>query len=276
MKGSRRSYVSALMRRFSIALVAAGLVLPVAACGHKSKDQKESAKSDTLPALTIGEDTPNLMLTWIDLRGGTHVEMKVSAVPAEGRKLVRVLISGDEAGTGDPIYVTDLTEPTPDGKFATRPMSRREWEDEIERRRGARVASLPDGEEDDRRPSPMPRRHRRGDPDRGPDLPQVPDLDDGPSPGDPSHKISIVIYGASWCGPCHQAMHYLDRRHVAYTFKDIEKDAGADQEMSAKLAKGHLRGGSIPVIDVGGRILIGYDADALDAAIKAASGGTAL
>jgi hypothetical protein len=40
--------------------------------------------------------------------------------------------------------------------------------------------------------------------------------------------------------------------------------------MSRKLEKAGTRGGSIPVIDVGGRVLIGFDPGALDAAVSAA------
>jgi glutaredoxin len=259
-----------------LALLAATSVAATG-CSKKSKNDV-TAKADTLPPLTIGEDTPNLMLTWIDPNGGTHVELKPSVVPDEGKKLVRVLISGDEAGTRDPIYIADLTNPEADGKFSTRLMPRSEWEEEIERRRGARVAA--NGDQDER-PSRDSRRSRPRlpPPARQPDLPQVPDLDDDhprPPSKDPAHGVNIVIYGASWCGPCHMAMKHLDQRHIAYAFKDIDKDPGADTELSGKLAKSHLHGGSIPVIDVGGRLIIGYDAGTLDKAIEQASGGTVL
>jgi glutaredoxin len=280
MKSLRRSGFGFVFRRLVMGLFAIVFVLSATACSKKSKDG-DSSKSDTLPPLTISDQTANLLLTWIDLRGGTHLEKKISDVPNEGRKLVRVLITGDDAGTGDPIYVTDLTAPSSDGKYTTRPMSRREWEDEIERRRGARVASLPD-DDNGSRPAPLPRPVPRGDshgdpgPGRTPDLPQVPDLDDSPPQKDPHQHLQIIVYGASWCGPCHKAMEHLDRKHIAYSFKDIDKDSDANREMSQKLQRNHLQGGSIPVIDVGGRLLIGYDPGALDRAIEQASGGTML
>jgi hypothetical protein len=43
--------------------------------------------------------------------------------------------------------------------------------------------------------------------------------------------------------------------------------------MQAKLAKAGKRGGSIPVLDVRGRILIGFDAPAVDAALRNPGGG---
>ena len=39
-------------------------------------------------------------------------------------------------------------------------------------------------------------------------------------------------------------------------------------EMQAKLVKAGWRGGSIPVLDVRGRILVGFDARALDQALR--------
>jgi hypothetical protein len=54
---------------------------------------------------------------------------------------------------------------------------------------------------------------------------------------------------------------------VKFVLHDIEKDSSAQREMQAKLAKAGARGGSIPVLDVRGRILIGFDARAVDEAL---------
>ena len=77
----------------------------------------------------------------------------------------------------------------------------------------------------------------------------------------------MIIYGASWCGPCHQAAAYFTKRGIKFIEHDIEKDSSAAREMQAKLAKAGARGGSIPVLDVRGRILIGFDQRAVDQAL---------
>jgi glutaredoxin len=82
---------------------------------------------------------------------------------------------------------------------------------------------------------------------------------------------AVVIYGASWCGPCHQAQAYLKKKGVPFVEYDIEQDSSRAREMQAKLAKAGMRGGSIPVLDVRGRILVGFDPRAVDQAL-----GTAL
>ena len=49
--------------------------------------------------------------------------------------------------------------------------------------------------------------------------------------------------------------------------KDIEKDPDAAQEMNGKLNRAGLRGGSIPVLDVRGRIFVGFDPQTVEEAL---------
>jgi glutaredoxin len=77
----------------------------------------------------------------------------------------------------------------------------------------------------------------------------------------------VVIYGAEWCGACHDAARYLRRKGIAYVEKDIETDPAAAKEMQQKLAKSGIRGGSIPVIDVRGKLMVGFNPGQLDAAL---------
>jgi glutaredoxin len=88
--------------------------------------------------------------------------------------------------------------------------------------------------------------------------------------------FTVIVYGASWCGACHEAVAYMKKRHIPVVEKDIEADEGAAKEMQKKLARAGVRGGSIPVIDVNGKILVGFEAHALESAVRAATGGTAL
>ena len=82
--------------------------------------------------------------------------------------------------------------------------------------------------------------------------------------------VVVVIYGASWCGPCHQTADWLEQRGVAYVMKDIEETPGARAEMEATLARVGRHGGAIPVIDVRGQILVGFDPSALAQALAKA------
>ena len=80
----------------------------------------------------------------------------------------------------------------------------------------------------------------------------------------------VVIYGAEWCGACHQAERYLRGKGIPYIEKDVEKDPGAAREMQEKLAKNGLRAGSIPVIDVRGKVMVGFNAREVEGALGAA------
>jgi hypothetical protein len=46
---------------------------------------------------------------------------------------------------------------------------------------------------------------------------------------------------------------------VPYQAKDIEKDPQAAAELKAKAAEGGVRTGSVPIIDVKGELLVGFD-----------------
>lgn len=74
----------------------------------------------------------------------------------------------------------------------------------------------------------------------------------------------ITVYSATWCAFCHAAKDYFDKLGVQYTDKDVEKVNGAGQEAVEKSGQ---RG--IPVIDIDGDIIVGFDRVKIDAALKA-------
>ncbi|HSX47425.1 MAG TPA: glutaredoxin family protein [Patescibacteria group bacterium] len=74
----------------------------------------------------------------------------------------------------------------------------------------------------------------------------------------------IIVYGAEWCAFCHMAMHYLDEKKVKYTYIDVDQDPKYVQEVTEKSGQ---RG--IPVLDMGGQIIIGFDRPKIDAALAA-------
>ena len=78
------------------------------------------------------------------------------------------------------------------------------------------------------------------------------------------NESSIIVYSATWCAFCHQAKDYFDKLGVKYTDKDVEKDPAAGLEA---VTKSEQRG--IPVIDIAGDIIVGFDRPKIDAALKA-------
>ena len=74
---------------------------------------------------------------------------------------------------------------------------------------------------------------------------------------------NVIIYGASWCAFCHAAKEYLDKLGVKYSYKDIDSDIELAKEAQTKSGQS-----AIPVIDVTGTIILGFDRPKIDAALK--------
>jgi glutaredoxin 3 len=73
-----------------------------------------------------------------------------------------------------------------------------------------------------------------------------------------------IIYSATWCAFCHAAKDYLDKLGVAYDDRDVEADPKNAEQCVTKSGQ---RG--IPVIDIDGDIIVGFDRPKIDAALKA-------
>lgn len=75
----------------------------------------------------------------------------------------------------------------------------------------------------------------------------------------------ITVYSTTWCGFCHTEMQWLDHLGFAYTAKDIEADKEAYDELMGKIG-GNFMG--VPVTDVAGDIILGFDRPKIQGAIK--------
>lgn len=186
-----------------------------------------------LPIVT--DASGDLLLTWIDDKGEFHVEQKVADVPTAARDVVRVTDPVKDPPKLDDVFVADLRSAGAEGTYPVRTMSRAEFE---------KIA--------------VERRQKNGG---------VLAAKAAESAPPEAARPAVIIYGASWCGPCHQAAAYLKQRGVPFIEKDIEQDGGAAREMQAKLATAGMRGGSIPVLDVRGKVLVGFDERAIDRAL---------
>jgi glutaredoxin len=74
----------------------------------------------------------------------------------------------------------------------------------------------------------------------------------------------VIIYGASWCGACKQAARFLSQKGVPFVEKDIEKEPAARSEMLTKAKAQGVSTSGIPVIDVRGKLLGGFDPGAVE------------
>jgi len=85
----------------------------------------------------------------------------------------------------------------------------------------------------------------------------------------------VVLYGASWCGACRQARQFFEREGIAFVDRDIERDPGARDEMNQKARAAGVPTTGIPVIDVRGTILTGFDERRIRQLLSASPGGGA-
>ena len=75
----------------------------------------------------------------------------------------------------------------------------------------------------------------------------------------------ITVYTTSWCAFCHTEMQWLDKLGIPYIAKDVEADKDAYEELLAKNG-GNYQG--VPVTDVAGDIILGFDRPRLQAAME--------
>ncbi|HTM45793.1 MAG TPA: glutaredoxin family protein [Polyangiaceae bacterium] len=244
-----------LAPRQLLPLMLAVCALSLIGCKHSSStDAKQQAASGAagvtaggLPPLILNDSSTNLMLTWVDEKGDFHVVQQIAEVPADHKDPVRVVVMGQEAGTGQQVYVANLGQKAANGSYAVHVASRAEWDNVGASRRKERLDAL--------KPTAAALASAAAKPTLA-----------------PGGKLHATIYGASWCKPCHQAQDFLQSLGVEVTKKDIEESAAAQAEMRQKLAAAHRSGSSIPVIDFMGNIMIGFNADALRQLVEQARG----
>jgi len=74
----------------------------------------------------------------------------------------------------------------------------------------------------------------------------------------------VTIYSADWCAFCHAAKDYLTKKGVTFEEKNVETNV--QYAIEAVQKSGQM---GIPVLDIDGKIIIGFDRPRIDAAIGA-------
>lgn len=213
-------------------------LLLLSGCAEQRKET--NAEPDQgLPELTLSDDSADILLTYIDGHGDAHTADKPDKVPAKWRKRVRVVTR--DGGDGKLFYVADLRAKNADGSYPVATMLRSEWEAIIDAKRRKQRAKAD---------ATRNKRDRTGLEGAG---------------------LSAIVYGAQWCQPCHDAADFLKRRGVSVRELDIEEKPVYRREMTDKLRSINQLGGSIPVIDVAGIVVVGFNERQLEGVIQRAS-----
>ncbi len=72
----------------------------------------------------------------------------------------------------------------------------------------------------------------------------------------------VVLYATSWCGYCQKTRELLAEQHVQYVEYDIEKSEEGRRQHRA------LKGRGVPVLNIRGTVIHGYNREAILAALK--------
>ncbi len=206
------------------------LVLLWAVACHRGGDASKPSAEGAGPEaarIEVRGDRKDLVFSYLDPQGRYHDAMNIDEVPADARAqvLVRDLSkSPDELHSAEFLYLADLRQPDASGRYTCGAVSRFSFD-----RKGAREAAG---------------QTAAAAVERGEQL--------------------VTVYSTTWCGVCKQAKKWLKARGIPFVERDVEKDPGAADELSSKAAQAGVRPGGVPVIDVAGELMMGFDQAALE------------
>ncbi len=198
------------------------------------------------------------LFTYAEAAGTFATTDKPEAIPEEARGLVRVIEPTEQMkGGADRVYVTNVGDLLTSGKTQAKAMSREAFET-------AALAALPGGQS-----SPFASHQMAPAPAAAPAGAGPPS--GAPSPGMPGGALPagtapvVTIYGTSWCGACRAAREYMTAHKIPFADKDIERDPSAARELAEKASKMGIPTDRVPIIDVRGRLLLGFDRERIEA-----------
>lgn len=187
------------------------------------------------------------LFTYVEPSGTFATTDKPEIIPEQSRKMVRVIDPVQTKNkTTTNIYTINVNDLLKSGKAPARPLPREAFETSA-------IAQLPPGASSLRAGPP----HGSGA--------GLADAGVAAAVTSPPGKPVVTIYGTSWCGACQAARSYFAERKIPFADKDIEQDPAAAAELNAKAAKMGIPTDRVPVLDVRGRLLLGFDRSRVEA-----------
>ncbi|MCS6799027.1 MAG: hypothetical protein NZ898_10945 [Myxococcota bacterium] len=214
---------------------------PAVGSAQARAPQGEREGPDT-PPFDVRDGVEGLLFVWFDARG-IHTTERLEEVPASARAAVRVdslRLPPERRLDPEHVWVADLRAAGPDGRYPVRRVPRERFDAMV---RAARASAAVAGS-------------------------AVPPAVSAPDTAGQGRDADVILYVTSWCGVCRAAAAWLRDRGVVFVEKDIERDAAARAEMQRKLEAAGLVSRGVPVLDVRGVILPGFDPEALARALQ--------
>ncbi|MFW6364167.1 MAG: glutaredoxin family protein [Spirochaeta sp.] len=75
--------------------------------------------------------------------------------------------------------------------------------------------------------------------------------------------MAVKVYTTPTCGFCTQIKRYLREKRVPFTEYDVSRDLRRADEMMKKSGQA-----GVPVIDINGKVLVGFDKEKLDRSLR--------
>lgn len=75
--------------------------------------------------------------------------------------------------------------------------------------------------------------------------------------------MAIVVYSTPTCGYCNKAKQYFKEKRIPFTDYNVARDQRKAEEMVRK--SGQM---GVPVIDVNGKIIVGFNQPEIERALK--------
>lgn len=72
----------------------------------------------------------------------------------------------------------------------------------------------------------------------------------------------VIVYSTATCPWCVRVKQYLQEKNIPFENRDVSGDEEAGQEMIRK--SGQM---GVPVIDIGGEIIVGFDKESINRAL---------
>ncbi len=211
--------------------------LPAVACQRAADSGSTAASAAPTPPVppAVGDGPGDFLLRYFTPATGELVAVAARADVPEGARGQVLVAPQDPAKLGPWLYVADLTKKA-GNHYEVRVVNRADLE--------RQVAAA--------RPAPKPEPAAAVAP---------PVVADG----------EVVLYRTSWCGYCKKTAEYLTLKGVPFVEKDLERDPGAREDMLARAAKAGvgqdgLQG--VPILAIRGKIIAGFDRNAIDQALR--------
>ncbi len=171
-------------------------------------------------------DNDTVVLTFAGERGVFQDTNKIDDVPEEARGMVRVSLLGGPRPAPGTVWVANLKAADDAGGYPLTTVARDQYEELALGMGRSSQVTVPEGLEP---PEVKPR------------------------------ESDVIVYKTDWCGVCKKLTAYLDRKGVQYVAKDIEKDRAAAAELQGKAKEHGFKMGSVPVVDVRGEMMVGFN-----------------